>query len=172
MSGQRFLIALGSNMPHHRFGAPRRVVSEALRELDRAGLTLCGAAPCIASRPLGPSRRTYANSVALVVSDLPPPRVLERLQAIERRFGRRRRGSRWGPRVLDLDIVLWSGGIWHSPGLAIPHVRFRERRFVLQPAARLAPRWRDPESGLTLTHLAARLTRPKPHPTARPRSGP
>jgi 2-amino-4-hydroxy-6-hydroxymethyldihydropteridine diphosphokinase len=59
--------------------------------------------------------------------------------------------------VLDLDIVLWSGGAWASPGLTIPHPRFRTRQFVLGPAASIAPTWRDPLSGLTLRQLAYRL---------------
>jgi 2-amino-4-hydroxy-6-hydroxymethyldihydropteridine diphosphokinase len=58
--------------------------------------------------------------------------------------------------VLDLDIVLWSGGAWSSPDLTVPHIAFRERGFVLDPAAAIAPAWRDPVSGLTLRQLAAR----------------
>jgi 2-amino-4-hydroxy-6-hydroxymethyldihydropteridine diphosphokinase len=58
--------------------------------------------------------------------------------------------------VLDLDIVLWSGGAWSGPGLTVPHIAFRERRFVLDPAAEVAPAWRDPVSGRTLRQLAAR----------------
>ncbi|RYD41366.1 MAG: 2-amino-4-hydroxy-6-hydroxymethyldihydropteridine diphosphokinase, partial [Verrucomicrobiaceae bacterium] len=61
--------------------------------------------------------------------------------------------------VLDLDIVLWSGGIWVSPGLAIPHPAFRERGFVLSPAMDVAADWRDPVTGLKVRHLFARLTR-------------
>jgi len=122
------------------------------------------AAPGIVSPPLGPSRRRYANTVALVASHLDPPAVLARLQDIERAFGRTRRGQRWSSRVLDLDIVLWSGGAWTSPGLTIPHVQFRERRFVLAPALNLFADWRDPLSGLSLRHLFHRLTRPRPAP--------
>jgi 2-amino-4-hydroxy-6-hydroxymethyldihydropteridine diphosphokinase len=92
----------------------------------------------------------------LVASALAPPDMLALLQAVEREFGRKRRGQRWRARTLDLDIVLWSGGIWVSPDLAIPHPAFRERAFVLTPAALIAPRWRDPLTGLTLRQLAAR----------------
>ncbi len=116
--------------------------------------------PVIASRPLGPSLRTYANAVALVETDLAPPALLARLKATEQGFGRRRSGQRWSARVLDLDIILWSGGIWASPGLGIPHSAFRERAFVLRPASRIAPGWRDPLTGRTLRQLSARLARP------------
>ena len=162
----RYLVALGSNVRHARFGPPEAVVRAALAGLDRAGLALLAAAPIARSRPLGPSRRRYANTTALIASDLLPPQMLERLQAIEHGFGRRRRGQRWSARVLDLDVVLWSGGPWRDPVLTIPHPRFRERRFVLAPAARIAPTWRDPITHLTLRQLAARLTRPRPLPIA------
>ena len=168
----RYLIALGSNVRHVRFGAPEAVVRAALAQLGGADLTLLAAAPLMRSRPLGPSRRRYANSAAMIASDLAPRAMLERLQAIEHAFGRRRRGQRWSARVLDLDVVLWSGGNWRDPVLKIPHRRFRDRGFVLAPAARIAPNWRDPMTRLTLSQLAARLTRPRPLPIAPAWSGP
>ena len=70
----------------------------------------------------------------------------------------------WGDRVLDLDIILWSGGVWRSVDLKIPHPAFAQRRFVLDPACTIAPDWRDPLSGLTLAQAQARLTRPRPLP--------
>ena len=84
------------------------------------------------------------------------------LKDIERDFGRRR-GQRWGDRVLDLDILLWSGGMWadSNPALSIPHPGLRSRGFVLTPAAMVAPDWRDPVSGLNIRHLQSRFNRPK-----------
>ena len=78
---------------------------------------------------------------------------------IEREFGRRPGGQRWAARVLDLDVVLWSGGCFAAPDLIIPHLQFRDRAFVLGPAAAIAPRWRDPVTGLTIRQLRARLAR-------------
>ena len=132
--------------------------------LGGEGLKLEAASPIVASAPLGPSHRRYANAAALVRTGLSPEELLDHLQRIELRFGRRSGGRRWGARVLDLDIVLWSGGAWSSPGLTVPHVDFRIRRFVLAPGAAIAPRWRDPLSGLSLRQLLARLTRPRPLP--------
>ncbi len=134
----------------------------ALAALNGAKLKLAAASPVIASTPLGPSRRRYANAVALVRTKRGPEELLVHLQSIERTFGRRRGGQRWGSRVLDLDIVLWSGGAWCSPALIVPHPLFRERSFVLGPAAAIVPRWRDPISGLTLRQLAYRLAAPVP----------
>ena len=154
-----YLIALGSNQRHHRYGAPRKVLAEALTRLDRKGLQLEVASPVMSSDPLGPSKRRYANGAALVRSKLDPLELLERLQHIERKFGRRRSGQAWRARVLDLDIVLWSGGAYAAPGLIVPHPQFRLRSFVLQPASSIAADWRDPISGLTLRQLNFRLTK-------------
>jgi 2-amino-4-hydroxy-6-hydroxymethyldihydropteridine diphosphokinase len=162
--GQRYLIALGSNQRHLRFGAPEKVLNAALIELDRNDLKLIASARTLRSAPLGPSRRRYANSAALVETRLDPPTLLAHLKQIEVRFGRRRRGQRWTARVLDLDIVLWSGGAWSSPGLSVPHPLFRDRSFVLTPATAVAGTWRDPITGLSLRQLQARLTRPRPAP--------
>ena len=138
----------------------------AFAALDRKGLRLKAASPIIASAPLGPSLRCYANAAALVKTKRDPADLLARLKKIEAHFGRRRGGQRWAARVLDLDLVLWSGGAWSSPGLTVPHAAFRQRAFVLGPATRIAPRWRDPLTGLTLRQLLARLTRPRPLPIA------
>ena len=89
-----------------------------------------------------------------------PPELLIRLKAIERRFGRRS-GRRWGPRVLDLDIILWSGGCWGDRP-TLPHPEFRGRDFVLAPLVEIAPTWRDPVARLTMRQLLARLYRPMP----------
>ena len=163
----RYLIALGGNVRHPRYGAPPKVLCAALGALDGAkGIRLKAASRIIASAPLGPpdamARRRYANAAAIVRSKLDPPTLLARLQAIEAAFARRRRGQRWGARTLDLDIVMWSGGAWASPALTIPHPAFRTRRFVLAPALAIARGWRDPLTGLTIAHLAARLDRSRP----------
>lgn len=160
-----YLIALGSNIRHHRHGDPRQVLLAALLALDGPDVGVRAIAPIHHSAPLGPSRRRYANGAAVIASSLAPPAVLTLLQTIEQQFGRRS-ARRWAARVLDLDIVLWSGGRWQSRDLTIPHPAFRDRRFVLKPAVRLAPRWRDPVTGLCLQHLHARLTRRSPLPRA------
>lgn len=87
--------------------------------------------------------------------------MLKTLKRLERAHGRRP-SRRWGDRVLDLDIVAWSGGIWASSALVIPHPAFRNRRFVLAPLCDIAPRWRDPVTLLTVRHLLARLDRRRP----------
>jgi 2-amino-4-hydroxy-6-hydroxymethyldihydropteridine diphosphokinase len=153
-----YAIAIGSNRPHGRFGRPQGVVEAAIARLDEE-FGLFDASPIVLNAAHGGAGRDFANAVALVESDLEPPAVLSRLKGIEREFGRRR-GRRWGPRVLDLDIALWSGGKFRAQGLTIPHPRLASRSFVLHPLAAIAPAWRvDP---LTIRHLAHRLARRRP----------
>lgn len=146
---QLYVVALGSNR-RGRHGAPEAELRAALAALGG----VVKASPIIATAPLGPSRRRFANAAALVASDETPLELLARLKRIERSFGRRR-GRRWDSRVLDLDIILWSGGAWASPGLVIPHPQFRGRGFVLQPLNAIVPGWRDPLTGRTIRQLAA-----------------
>lgn len=159
---QRYVVALGSNQRHHRFGAPEKALGAALDRLRTEGLEIIAASRAIRSMPIGPSRRRYANAAVLISCDFRPDDLLEKLKDVEREFGRKSRGERWRARVLDLDIILWSGGLWKSPGLAVPHAAFRDRAFVLSPVTAIAPRWRDPLSGLSMRHLLARLHRPQP----------
>ncbi len=146
---QLYVVALGSNR-RGRHGAPEAELRAALEAIGG----VVKVSPVIATAPLGPSRRRFANAAALVESDETPPALLARLKRIERAFGRRR-GRRWDMRVIDLDIILWSGGAWSGPGLTIPHPQFRRRGFVLGPLNAIIPDWRDPLTGRTLRQLAA-----------------
>jgi 2-amino-4-hydroxy-6-hydroxymethyldihydropteridine diphosphokinase len=165
MAKTSYAIALGSNR-RSRHGSPARTLRAALARLDGVQ-----AVSAIRGTPaLGPAGRGFANAVAILESRLAPDALLAQLKAMERAFGRRP-GRRWGPRVLDLDIILWSGGAWGGPGPIVPHPEYRKRAFVLQPLAELAPAWRDPISGATVRQLLARLTAPRPAPTCGPWSG-
>jgi 2-amino-4-hydroxy-6-hydroxymethyldihydropteridine diphosphokinase len=160
-----YAIGLGSNRRHGRHGRPEQVLAAAIREL----------APLASSRivrtaPIGPSSRRFANAAILIRTPLAPPALLAQLKRIERAFGRRR-GRRWGARVLDLDILLWSGGRWIGRGLGIPHAHLHQRRFALEPLVQIAPDWRIPGHG-TVRQCAARLTRPRPIHRSGRRSGP
>ena len=156
-STHTYLIALGSNMRSHRHGRPRDVLALALEMIALTGIEVVAISKTITSQPLGPSQREYSNGAAVLKGPLDPPAMLSLLQDVERKLGRKRRGQRWRARVLDLDIVLWDGGPFHSPDLTIPHPEFRQRDFVLEPASSIAPGWRAPETGLSLRHLLARL---------------
>jgi 2-amino-4-hydroxy-6-hydroxymethyldihydropteridine diphosphokinase len=135
------------------------VLKAALDRLQAERVRVTASAPAIETDPIGPSIRRYANSAAVIETDLEPDALLALLKRIERAFGRRPGGQRWRARVIDLDIVLWSGGAYGSADLTIPHPLFRERAFVLAPALAVAPDWRDPLTGATVRQLHARLTR-------------
>jgi 2-amino-4-hydroxy-6-hydroxymethyldihydropteridine diphosphokinase len=154
-----YAIAIGSNRPHGRHGRPPQVVEAAIARLDQE-FGLFDASPILLNAAHGGAGRDFANAVALVESDLNPPHMLQQLKAIEHDFGRRG-GRRWGERVLDLDIALWSGGKWRSRRLTVPHGALPGRGFVLGPLAAIAPRWRI-RGGLTTRHLAYRLARRAP----------
>lgn len=154
MAKTSYVIALGSNRRHHRHGAPDKVLAAACATLADSGLTILAVAPVFRTAAVGPAGRSFANSAAIVSTELAPPALLRVLKATERAFGRRR-GRRWGPRVLDLDIILWSGGRWGSRNLTVPHPALAERRFVLDPVLRIAPDWRA--DGRTVRHMHARL---------------
>ena len=149
-----YAVAIGSNRRHVRYGRPTGVVAAAIAHLD-AAFELFDASPIMLSRAAHGAGRDFANAVALVTSAIEPPAMLAVLKDIERDFGRRP-GRRWGERVLDLDLVAWSGPRFASRRLQIPHPRLAERDFVLLPLTMIAPDWRI-EGAITARHLAARL---------------
>jgi len=158
----RYAIALGSNRRHGLYGSPEGVLRAAMTMLGD-DVTVTALSPPLATVAMGERGRRFANAAALLETKLDPPSLLARLKALERRFGRRR-GRRWGARVLDLDILLWSGGRWRSrhPALAIPHPHLEKRRFVLDPLVRIAPRWPLPGRAIRVAQAHARLTAPRP----------
>lgn len=151
--GEVAFVALGSNLGN-RAGTLAAAVAS-IRGLPRT--RLIAETPVEETAPFGPSgQNPYLNQMVAIDTDLQPHDLLDALQGIERAAGRTR-DVRWGPRVLDLDIALWSGGNFRSRKLTIPHPRLSSRSFVLQPLAAIAPGWRI--GGLNLRHLAHRLAR-------------
>jgi 2-amino-4-hydroxy-6-hydroxymethyldihydropteridine diphosphokinase len=155
MAKTSYAIALGSNRRHGRHGSPAAVVGAAVEALKARGLKIERVSKIRATAALGPAGRGFANAAIVLSTPLEPPDLLSELKSVEREFGRRR-GRRWGPRVLDLDILLWSEGSWEGPGLIVPHPGFRDRKFVLEPLAEIAPGWRDPVTGATVRQLLFR----------------
>lgn len=144
----RVAIALGSNLGD-RAGHLAWAV-EALRTRV-SGLRVSAFEE---TAPVGvPDRQPdYLNAVAVGATRLDPRALLDWLLALEAARGRVRTGPA-SARTLDLDLILFGDDVIDEPGLVVPHPRFRERPFVLGPLAGLAPRWRDPVSGLTMARL-------------------
>jgi len=141
-------IALGSNL-----GDSLSTLQRALRDLAATpGIALQACSPWYRTAPIGPPQPDYLNGCALLQSQLPPLALLDCLLALEQRCGRVRR-ERWGPRTLDLDLLLWGDRVIELPRLQVPHPRMRDRPFVLVPLADIAPDWRDPQTGQTIGQL-------------------
>ena len=154
-----YAVALGSNRPHGRHGKPSGVIAAAIARLDR-DFGLFDASAILLNPAQGNAGRDFANAVALIECALDPLALLAALKSIEHEFGRRS-GRRWGARVLDLDILAWSGGIVRSGQLTVPHPRLASRTFAIGPLASVAPDWRI-FGALTARHLATRLARRRP----------
>ena len=149
------LVALGSNLDSE-WGAPDETLLCAVERLDAISerLTVRAVSSIWRTFPVGgpasPSGQPiFANAVAAVETTLGPFELLATLQEIEREARRVRRFF-WGPRTLDLDLLLWGKEILTSPTLTVPHPRIAWRDFVLGPACEIAPDWRLPTTGLTL----------------------
>jgi 2-amino-4-hydroxy-6-hydroxymethyldihydropteridine diphosphokinase len=101
----------------------------------------------------------FLNGAAAVETDLRPRALLETLLAIERQLGRTRAGERWGPRTIDLDLLLYGDEEIDEPGLTVPHPRLHEREFALEPLAELDPGLELPGRGSVAALLAGLQSR-------------
>lgn len=146
-------IGLGSNL-----GDRLAALEAALGALARLeGLDLVAVSAAYETAPVGPvAQGDYLNAVTQVRTRLKPRALLEALLQIERGHGRERR-ERWGPRTLDLDLLLWGRVRVAEPGLVVPHPRLTERRFVLEPLLEIAPDLVHPDGGRPLAHDLAAL---------------
>ncbi len=128
-------IALGSNLAD-----PRQQIAQAFEAL--AGLPhtrLVARSSLYRSAPMGPADQPdYINAVARLDTTLAPLALLDALQAIEQQQGRVRTGERWGPRTLDLDLLLFADTIIEDPRLTVPHPGLAQRNFVLYPLMEIA----------------------------------
>ncbi len=122
------------------------------------GVVVLALSRCHETAPVGgPSGQiAYLNAVAELATTLTAHELLSALQTIEARFGRER-DVRWGPRTLDLDLLIFGEVVANEPELELPHPRMTERRFVLEPLAEIAPELIEPVSGLTIAELLSRL---------------
>ena len=144
MSAVTAYLGLGANLQD-----PAAQVRRALDELASLPQTrLLARSPLYKSPPLGPAGQPdYINAVAVLATHLDPFALLTELRAIELRHGRQRDGSRWGPRTLDLDILLYGDRVLDTPELTLPHPGLHERAFVLYPLSDVAPELEVPGRG-------------------------
>lgn len=151
------LIGIGSNLASRNCESPRDTTTAALRLLPTIGVRLIARSAWYLSQPMPPSDQPwFINAVAVVATRLAPRALLDRLLALEARFGRVR-GVRNAARTLDLDLLAYDRRRCRTAALELPHPRLHERRFVLAPLCEIAPFWRHPRLGVTAAALLARL---------------
>ena len=150
-------IGIGSNLAASGYASPLETGLAALEELAAPHLHVVACSSWYESAPVPASDQPwFANAVAIVDSEREPEFLLDRMQALEDRFGRVR-GERNAARTLDLDLIDYDGLILDTPRLVLPHPRMHERRFVLAPLCDLAPGWRHPRFGRTAAALLGAL---------------
>lgn len=146
-------LGIGANL-----GARVRTCLRAVEALaGLAGTRVCARSGLYETEPLGVTDQPrFVNLAVQLETGLAPEDLLAALQAIERDLGRRP-GDRWGPRVIDLDLLFYDQRVIDAPGLCLPHPRLAERRFVLAPLAEIAPELRHPILGHSMSKLLADL---------------
>ncbi len=141
-------LALGSNM-----GDSQAILEAAIATLVQTpGIFLEARSNWYKTKAVGPPQPDYLNGCVALQVEMLPHELLENLLKIERQFGRVRQ-ERWGPRTLDLDLLLYDDFIVDTPNLQIPHPGIRDRAFVLVPLAEIASDWVEPVSGRVIKEL-------------------
>jgi 2-amino-4-hydroxy-6-hydroxymethyldihydropteridine diphosphokinase len=152
-------IALGSNL-ESRFGDREANLLEAVRRMEGLG-EVRAVSSFYDTEPVGYLEQPRFLNAALVLwTELGPRELMRELLGVERAMGREREGTvAKGPRMIDLDLLLYGDWVLWAEDLILPHPRMEERRFVLEPLAEIAPDWVHPELGVTVRGLLDRLGR-------------
>lgn len=156
----RCLIGCGSNLGRRREQLDRAI--ELLRFMP--GVTLVGVSRFRETVPIGgpPGQDAFLNGACLIETDLPPQEVLSMLAAVENTLHRCRE-ERWGPRTVDLDLLLYDDLVLDTDCLTVPHPRMSTRRFVLEPCVEIAGDVLHPLAACTLDEMLASISSPRPH---------
>ena len=151
---EAIVLAIGGNLAGD-YPSLEALLEAALSAFPRAGVRLVRRSGWWRSAAWpDPNAPAYLNAVAIVETEHAPRELLAALRGLEAAFGRKR-GAPNAPRTLDLDLVAFGRQVIAEPGLAVPHPRAHERRFVMGPLAEIAPDWTHPTRGQTAADLAA-----------------
>jgi 2-amino-4-hydroxy-6-hydroxymethyldihydropteridine diphosphokinase len=147
-------LGLGSNI-----GDREAMLLSALEDLDKPDLRLLRTSTIRETEPVGlKEQRWFLNMAAEFETELTPREILRRTQTTELRYGRLRTLPN-GPRTIDIDILLYGNVVTKTETIEIPHPRYHERRFTLEPLAELDPELSDPRTGKTVTELLGEMRR-------------
>lgn len=155
------VIAAGSNLGNRQQlirGAGRffEMISE--RSIEKSSIW--------ESEPIGPAEYPFLNSVAIIETSLKPAGLLTELKNFEQASGRSPTPVRWGPRLLDLDIIAWDNLVIQEENLIIPHPEYKNRLFVLLPLQELRPHWTDPEDDNGIESMITEAPQMRIHKTS------
>lgn len=154
-------IALGANLDR-----PSESIERAIVRIEANEIKVLQRASLYRSPPMGPQDQPdFINTVIQVESRFTAQELLQKLQNIETEMGKTKI-RHWGPRIIDLDLILFEEQIIDSDGLTVPHPRMHERRFVLEPLAELAPNLIVPTHNKTVRDLESELSDPAIYPLA------
>ena len=150
----RVFIGIGSNE-----GDRLAMISHAVQRLgSHHGIQVVRMAMIYETEPVGvPDQSDFLNTVMEVETTFSPHELLTIMKSLERHLGRLSSSPRWGPRPIDLDLLLYDDLVIQDPDLTIPHARMHQRRFVLEPLAQLAPEIVHPVLGHTIEALLEHL---------------
>lgn len=149
-------LSLGSNL-----GKRKRNLSRAKQFLrENRKIRIQKSAALYETSPIGQRQRKFLNTALKIETDLSPFQLLSALKKIEEKMGRKKT-KRWGPRIVDLDIIFYGQHKIRSRRLTIPHPEFQKRKFVLQPLSEIAPRFKPPGIPKTVSSLLLELTESK-----------
>ncbi|MEX0660540.1 MAG: 2-amino-4-hydroxy-6-hydroxymethyldihydropteridine diphosphokinase [Balneolaceae bacterium] len=154
------IVAIGSNL-----GDRLSIIQQTGVFLDQLSERPVEKASIWESEPVGPSKFQFYNTAAKIYTSLSPPELLVKLKKFEQKMGREENPERWGPRILDLDIIRYSDLVIQTESLIIPHPEYSRRLFVLLPMQEVDPNWLDPTTGKTLSEVVKTAPEMKIHKT-------
>ncbi len=150
----RVYIAAGSNL-----GSRKKNIEKAYSLLEKRGIRIVKKSSFYETSPVGPAQRDFINTAVFCRTSWSAHALIKILKSVEKDLGRKK-SVRWGPRILDLDVILYGSKIIRSKNLRVPHPHYKERKFVLEPLREIAPNLRPPGSKLTIAQISRKLTDP------------
>lgn len=155
-------LSLGSNL-----GDRLTLLRKAVASLKKEGLVIKAASDVFETPPWGMENQPpFLNACIVAETGLSPKKLLELLKKLEGDLGRTA-GRRWGPRIIDIDIIFYDDLVFNSDNLTIPHQHMAQRPFVLVPLAQAAPEWKHPATGLTAAEMSRELSEDERAPLVR-----